>query len=129
MENKILNPQRIRKIQGSFAFIEHRFLRDGFLGSLTVPERLLYLFLVMAADRNGISWYSYDRICAAASITLEEYIEARNGLIRKDMIAFNGRIFQVLALPPTPIKLVSEQSKVDADRLSELLKRIAKPMP
>jgi hypothetical protein len=30
MKKKVLEPDRIRKINGSFAFIEHRFLRDGF---------------------------------------------------------------------------------------------------
>jgi len=127
IERKILNPQRIRKIQGSFAFIEHRFLRDGFFSSLTTPERLLYLFLVMAADQSGISWYSYDRICAMTGITLDEYVAARNGLIRKDLIAFDGRIFQVLSLPQEPVPPAPEQSQ--AERLAALLKRVTKPMP
>lgn len=49
-------PDRVRRIGGcSFAFILHRFLRDGFLASLSSDERSLYFFLVLAADRNGIS--------------------------------------------------------------------------
>jgi hypothetical protein len=32
-------------------------------------------------------------------------MEARDGLIEKDMIAFNGTLFQVLDLPPKPIKV------------------------
>jgi hypothetical protein len=52
----------VRRITGSFAFIEHRFLRSGFWDSLTHDELLLYLFLILAADRNGISCYSYDKI-------------------------------------------------------------------
>jgi len=47
-------PERVRKIAGSFAFIEHRFLRDGFLQSLTHHEILLYLFLVLVGDRIGL---------------------------------------------------------------------------
>ena len=57
IKKKILNQQRVRKIEGSFAFIEHRFLRHGFWKSLKHHELLLYLFLVLAADRNGISYY------------------------------------------------------------------------
>lgn len=95
-------PQRVRRIgQGSFAFVPHRFLRDGFLASLDPDERGLYLFLVLAADRNGLSFYGYDRICDALGLTVEQYVEARNGLIEKDLLAFDGRRFQVLSLPAT----------------------------
>lgn len=45
---------RVRKIGGSFAFIEHRFLRNGFWASLGHHELLLYLFLILAADRQAI---------------------------------------------------------------------------
>jgi hypothetical protein len=50
---KILVPDRVRKINGGFSFIPHRFLRDGFLEHLSQPELLLYLFLVLAADHRG----------------------------------------------------------------------------
>jgi hypothetical protein len=101
---KILNPDRIRRIDGGFSFIPHRFLTNGFLEDLSPPELLLYIFLVLAADRYGISFYSDDRICSLLQLSVEQYIEARNGLIQKDLIAFDGTLFQVLALPTTPIK-------------------------
>ena len=101
---KILNPDRIRRIDGGFSFIPHRFLADGFLKSLSPPELLLYIFLVLAADRYGLSFYSYDRICSFLHLSVEQYIEARNGLIKKDLIAFDGTLFQVLELPATPIR-------------------------
>lgn len=102
MNEKILCSDRIRKISGSFAFIEHRFLREGFFGSLSDDELKLYLFLVLVANQKGISWYGYDKICSQLQFLLEEYIDARNGLIDKDLIAFDGRVFQVLSLPPKP---------------------------
>ena len=101
---KVLNPDRIRCIDGGFSFIPHRFLTDGFLKSLNPSELLLYIFLVLAADRYGISFYSYDRIGSLLHLTVEQYIEARNGLIEKDLIAFDGTLFQVLELSATPIK-------------------------
>jgi hypothetical protein len=55
---KILNPDRIRRIDGGFSFIPHRFLTNGFLEDLSPPELLLYIFLVLAADRYGISFYT-----------------------------------------------------------------------
>ncbi len=101
---KILNLDRIRHIDGGFSFIPHRFLTGGFLKSLNPSELLLYIFLVLAADRYGLSYYSYDRICALLHMTAEQYIQAREGLIKKDLIAFDGTLFQVLKLPAAPIK-------------------------
>ena len=102
MDKRILCHERVRKIAGSFAFIEHRFLREGFVAILGHHELVLYLFLVLAADRNGISFYGYDRICSVLRLSVEEYLEARNQLIDKDLIAFDGTFFQVLSLPEKP---------------------------
>jgi hypothetical protein len=93
---------RVRKIMGSFAFIEHRFLRDGFFTTLGHHELMLYFFLILAADRNGLSYYSYDKICSLLRISLDEYILAKDALIEKDLIAFDGYLFQVLSLPEKP---------------------------
>lgn len=103
IEKEPLCPQRIRKITGSFAFIEHCFLQDGFWVSLGQHELLLYLFLVIVGDRNGLSYYGYDKICTLMRMSVDEYVLARNTLIEKDLIAFDGRMFQVLALPERPV--------------------------
>jgi hypothetical protein len=102
IEKTPLCTQRLRKITGSFAFIEHRFLRDGFFESLTHHELLLYLFLVLVADRKGLSYYSYDKICPLSRLSVDEYLWARNALIHKDLIAFDGALYQVLSLPQSP---------------------------
>ena len=103
INQKALIPNRIRKINGSFAFIEHRFMQNGFFESLSLQELGLYIFLIMVSDRNGLSWYSYDKICRILRLTLEEYIESRNALIDKDLIGFDGHMFQVLSLPEKPV--------------------------
>ena len=100
---KPLYPQRVRKINGSFAFIEHRFLRHGFWQDLSHHELLLYIFLVLVADRKGLSYYSYDKICILLRISVDEYILARDALIEKDLIGFDGYLFQVLSLPDKPM--------------------------
>ncbi len=99
IRKKILDPDRIRQIQGSFAFIPHRFLTDGFLAAIGQDELLLYLFLILAADRYGLSFYSSNSICSQLGFTADQYQKARNGLIEKDLIAFDGTLFQVLSLP------------------------------
>jgi hypothetical protein len=102
MIKKILVGERVRKICGSFAFIEHRFLRDGFFTDLNHLELLFYFFLVLVSDRCGVSYYSFDKICGFLGVDIDAYIEARNALIDKDLIAFDGTIFQVLSLPDKP---------------------------
>jgi hypothetical protein len=104
IEKSPLCPERVRTITGSFAFLEHRFLREGFWSSLSQQELWLYVFFVLVADRNGLSYYSYDKICTLLQCSLDEYIVARNALIHKDLIAFDGHLFQVLSLPPTPVR-------------------------
>lgn len=112
IKKKILKPDRIRHIKGGFSFIPHRFLSQGFLADLQQKEILLYLFLVMASDRYGLSFYSYDAICTLLELDLDQYINARDGLIDKDLIAFDGTIFQVLELPAKPV-LPSARKQTD----------------
>ena len=117
IKTKILSPNRVRRITGSFAFIEHRFLRDGFWESLTHRELLLYVFLLLTADRNGVSYYSCDKICLLLRISTDEYLTARNALIDKDLIAFDGYSFQVLSLPEKPVnqplRLLTSQHQME----------------
>ena len=101
---KALVPQRVRAISGSFAAIEHRFLRHGFWATLGHHELLLYFFLILVADRQGLSFYSYDKICSLLVISVDDYILARDSLIDKDLLAFDGTFFQVLSLPSEPVR-------------------------
>jgi len=103
IKKKVLVAERVRSIDGGFSFVPHRFLIDGFFNSLSPHELLLYFLLVLAGDRNGLSFYSYDKICTLLQMSLDQYIESRDGLIEKDLIAFDGTLFQVLDLPSKPI--------------------------
>ena len=117
IKKKILDPERIRRINGGFSFIPHRFLTAGFLASLNQKELLLYLFLVLVSDRHGLSFYSYDAICSLLQLPLDEYIEARDGLTKRDLIAFDGTIFQVLELPLRPVEARAVEVRADITRL------------
>ena len=125
-----INPQKVRRIAGSFAFIEHRFLRNGFFATLTHHELLLYVFLILVADRNGLSYYSYDKICILLRISVDEYILVRDALIKKDLIAFDGYLFQVLSLPEKPsvvsckpLKSRKDMEKYDPATIGQLVAR------
>ena len=67
---RLLLPDRVRKIEGSFSWIDHRFVTEGFLHDLSMIEILLYLFLVAVSDRNGLSFYHDDRIASLLKIDL-----------------------------------------------------------
>jgi hypothetical protein len=100
---RALCPERVRKIPGSFAFLEHRFVRDGLWTSLSHHAWLLYGFLVLVADRQGLSYYSFDTSCPRLQLSLDDDLLARNALIKKDRMACDGHLFQGLSLPPTPV--------------------------
>jgi hypothetical protein len=52
-------------------------------------------------------------------LTLDDYILARNSLIDKDLIAFDGRLFQVLSLPSEPkrteVELLSRRDQMERE--------------
>jgi len=128
IKKRILNPERIRCIDGGFSFIPHRFLTGGFLSALNPQQQLLYFFLVLAADRNGLSFYSYDAICSLLRMSLDQYIKARDTLIETDLIDFDGTIFQVLKLPAVPPACEPNPTGHSTD-LKQLLSKTLKEVP
>ncbi len=116
INKKIIEPNRVRHIDGGFSFIPHRFMADGFLSTLEQKEILLYFFLVLVSDRYGLSFYSYDAICSLLQLPLDECNDATDGLIQKDLIAFDGKIYQVLDLPSKPGKDSCKKRSPNLDR-------------
>jgi len=116
MDKKIIEPNRVRHIDGGFSFIPHRFMTDGFLSCLEQKEILLYFFLILVSDRYGLSFYSYDAICSLLQLPLDECNDATDGLIEKDLIAFDGKIYQVLDLPSKPVKGSPKKRSPNLDR-------------
>jgi len=105
MQKRILRADRIRQPDGRFSFIPHRFLLDGFFKSLTHTELSLYLFLTLASDKNGVSYYGQKSICSQLNFQKNDYLKARNSLIQRDLIAFDGVFSQVLKLPQKPVQV------------------------
>jgi replication initiation and membrane attachment protein DnaB len=119
----IPQPQNVRKIQGSFAWIDHRLMRDGYLPIMTHEDLGLYLFLTLVADRNGVSFYRKEKICDTLSLSFQQFEIARDRLVDLNLIAYqsysvmspNG-FYQVLPIrTPAPnlaqkvLQKVSEQ--------------------
>ena len=128
MQNKkpILSDQ-IRDIrQSTFGWIDHNFLHHGFMNRLSQHELLLYYFLITVADRNGISFYDYERICQFLKLELNDYTQARDMLCDRSLIAFEDGVFQALSLPtvtyekPDTRAVKKQRSTTDAQALKDI---------
>ena len=117
----IPQPQRLRRIQHSFAWIDHRLLRSGFVQIMTHQDQSLYLFLALAADRNGVSFYRKEKICNILGLDFGEFEVARDRLINMGLIAFqtysalsvNG-FYQLLPVDGRPPNFASATPVVPA---------------
>ena len=125
IKKKNIDKERVRRIDGGFAFIPHRFLTGGFVSDLNPDQLVLYFFLVLVADRFGLSFYSYDKICSLLEMSLDQYVDARCALIKKDLIAFDGTVFQVLALPEAPQKAACQRAHPIEQLARNMFKEVA----
>jgi len=120
-KKNIIDHRRIRKIDGSFAWLDHRFITGGFLDDLGTIEIVLYFFLVAVSDRYGVSFYHDDRICRILKIDLSSLGEAREGLLQRSLIAYRYPVYQVLALPRTPVVPLTKEEREEEKRKRGLL--------
>jgi hypothetical protein len=96
-------PDRIRRIRGSFSWIDHRFLREGFDQGLTRLEKLFYFLLIAVSNHDGVSFYSDERLRELLEIRHpHELTAARSELIARGLIAYEPPFYQVLELPARP---------------------------
>jgi hypothetical protein len=93
-------PDRRRSIRGSFSWIDHRFLREGFDQGLSRLEKLLYFVLVAVSNQDGVSFYSDARLAELLDVRFPHELDgARKELVARDLIAYEAGIYQVLDLP------------------------------
>jgi hypothetical protein len=100
------DPARIRRIEGSFAWLDHRLLRDGHLERMTLQDLAVYVFLVLVADRTGTSFWRKDQVCRKLGIDWDEFEESKARLLERGLIAFRpfrtgdvDGFYQVLPIP------------------------------
>jgi len=116
---------RVRNVrQCTFGWIDHNLLHDGFLSRLSPESVLLYFFLCLVADRNGCSYYDYEKICSYLKLQLDQYITARDQLIGESLIAFEHGVFQVLNLPAKKYKHVNTTKDQNQQKDFQVMKQI-----
>jgi hypothetical protein len=115
-------PDRRRSIRGSFSWIDHRFLREGFDQGLTRLEKLFYFVQVAVSNQDGVSFYSDARLAELLDIRFPHELDvARKELVARDLIAYEGGIYQVL---DRPARRTSPQEVASGfESLQELLER------
>jgi hypothetical protein len=107
--------------------VDHRLVRDRHIESITHPAAALYLFLVTVADSQGLSFYSDASLMTRLSMDPQTLEQARQNLIRTDLIAWSPPLYQVLSLDPfvvpqsaPPVRLPTDQ----AVSLGQILKNM-----
>lgn len=94
-----LRPDRLRRLERPFGWIPFRILTSGLLTHLSRPAKLLYFFLCLVADQNGVSFYGERRLEGLLELSDFELTQARHELCERDLLAFDGRVYQLLSFP------------------------------
>lgn len=91
-----VDPTRVRTLPAHFAWIDHR-LRDR-LRDLSLEEIALLLFLHLAADRTGCSFWADATIAKKLGLREGDVIQARSRLVAKGLLASRSPLSQLLPL-------------------------------
>lgn len=116
-----INGHRVRKVPSQFNWVDHRLVREHHIDKCTHRAAALYLFLVTVGDAKGLSYYSDASIMARLSMDEATFKDARDNLIRVDLIAYKKPLYQVLSLDMHP---AIERSAMDRPlSLGDILKK------
>ncbi len=97
---RILVPTRLRRPPTTgWSWVDRRFVHEH-AARLSCDAVLLYFVLSAVADRNGLSFYGDSTLAALVRTSLPAFVSARDELLAYDLIAHEGRLTQVLSLPP-----------------------------
>jgi hypothetical protein len=123
VEKRLLEPGRVRRIAGGFAWLDRRFVHEGWIERLPKDGVLLYLFLVAVTDRQGLSYYSDRSICGLLKIDVAELEFARSHLVDLQLVAHEPPLYQVLDLPSVKEPRRAESQPVS---IAEVLRQAAR---
>lgn len=122
-----LRPDRLRNLKRPFGWIPFRLLTSGWLPRLGRDAKLLYFFLCLVADGKGISFYGDARLCRLLDLSGGELGAARDELCRRDLLAYDGRVYQLLSLPreaPAPEREPPRRLSGDAVPVGRILQQL-----
>ena len=91
-----VDPTRVRTLPRHFAWLDHR-LRER-LRDLSLEEIALLVFLHLAADRIGCSFWADTTIAKKLGLREGDIIQARSRLVAKGLVAYHYPLSQLLPL-------------------------------
>lgn len=95
----VLLTDRVRRPPKSgFSWVDRRFVHH-FAPQLSQEAILLYFFLASVSDQQGLSYYRDDSLASRLRIRQADLLQARDELIRHDLLAYESPLTQVLSLP------------------------------
>jgi len=101
MINKpLVCPERVRQLPRGFGWVDHQFMRAGFVSQCAPMDLALYLVLVSVSDEVGLSYYSEQRLAQVLRCSTQALVLARQRLIERSLIAYQYPLYQVLSLSP-----------------------------
>jgi len=92
---------RIRRIAAGFGWVDHRVVREHYVEKCSHGALALYLFLVVVADGEGVSWWSERSLSARLGMEVDRLRQARAELEAADLVAYQPPVWQVLQLRET----------------------------
>jgi len=122
-----LRPDRIRRIERPFGWIPFRILSSGLLGQLSIPAKLLFFFLCLVSDQQGISFYGPRRMIELLGLSASEITNAVGELRDADLLAFDGQVYQLLSLPPW-LSIVKTESRAASAQAGRSVRDGPKPI-
>lgn len=99
IKKELLEPSRIRKIDGPFGWISRKFIIDGYTMICDKDELLLYFFLAAVGDKHGLSFYGDRRMCELLGIEQDTLEHSRQKLQERSLVTYKKPLYQVLSLP------------------------------
>ena len=82
-------PDRVRRIEEvAFGWLDARLFREGWLEVLSPEDVAVYVFLCLAADRQGISWWRRDRVGRVLGLDDRQVRQALGRLYDFDLLAY-----------------------------------------
>lgn len=120
-KKQILLPQRLRRppTEG-WSWIDRRFLRQH-AAALSRDAVLVYFFLAAVSDRHGLSYYGDSTVSARLRLERASVVDAREELLRHDLIAYKAPLYQLLSIPRSELR---SKSTSELTSLRDLLTEI-----
>ena len=101
IRKEIVKPGCVRRMPEGFGWVDHRLVRKGYLKGRSRESLALYLFLVIVADADGLSYYAEESLCRHINFSHAELAGSRKELVKAELVAYRKPFYQVLDLPPT----------------------------